>query len=409
MPKLLQINVCNNVFSTGKIVSEIGELAINNGWSSYVAYGRGTKPDKNRQIKVGWSFGHVLHGLETRLFDNHAIGISSYIATNRLIRTIEKIRPDVIHLHVLSGYYINIRVLFKYLSKVDIPIVWTLHSCWEFTGHCTHYDYIKCQKWKTGCERCPLTKEYPESWFIDRSAKNYKGKKRIFNSLKNVILVPVSRWLSSQVEQSFLNRYPIQQIYNGVDINFFRPLTNIEQIRQELNVSDKCMLIALASSWTPKKGIADYFELARKLDPQKYVLFMVGIENSKHGDIPEVIRALPVTKNRNQLLKLYNAADIVLNLSYEESFGLTTVEGLACGTPSIVYNCTASPELVSPETGFVVEPRNIHGLIDCISKIEENGKSYYSEACRKRAEEHFNKDKCFEKYIELYDSLINKE
>ena len=169
------------------------------------------------------------------------------------------------------------------------------------------------------------------------------------------------------------------------------------------------MLIALASSWTPKKGIADYFELARKLDPKKYVLFMVGIENSKHSDIPEAIRALPVTKDRYQLLKLYNAADIVLNLSYEESFGLTTVEGLACGTPSIVYNCTASPELVSPETGFVVEPRNIQGLIDCINKIEITGKSYYSAACRKRAEEHFNKDMCFEKYIELYDSLINKE
>lgn len=404
---ILQINVCNNVFSTGKIVSEIGELAIDNGWDSYVAYGRGTKPDRNRQIKVGWSLGHVLHGLETRLLDNHAIGISSYIATKRLIGSIEKIRPDVIHLHVLSGYYINIRVLFKYLSKVDIPIVWTLHSCWEFTGHCTHYDYIKCQKWKTGCGNCPLSKEHPQSWWIDRSAKNYEQKKQIFNSLKNLTLVPVSLWLSEQVKQSFLSRYPIHQISNGVDINFFRPLMNRELIRQKYSVSDKFMLLALASSWTPKKGIADYFELARQLDPQKYVLFMVGLDISRYSNLPEVIHPIPITKDRNLLLNLYNAADAVLNLSYEESFGLTTVEGMACGTPSIVYNCTASPELVSPETGFVVEPRNIQGLIDCINKIEITGKSYYSEACRKRAEEHFDKDKCFEKYIELYESLLN--
>ena len=402
MPKLLQINVCNNCFSTGTIVSEIGELAITHGWESYVAYGRNTFPDKNHQIKIGHKIDNIIHGIETRIFDNHALGLSSRFSTYKLINIIKKIAPDVIHLHVTSGYYLNLKVLFGYLSKSNIPIVWTIHSCWEFTGHCTHFDYINCHKWMTECYDCPLYKEYPESLWIDRSRTNFREKKRIFTNIKDVTIVSVSQWLSEQIKKSFLSVHENITIYNGIDTNFFRPLKDIKKLKNTLSIPNKTILLALASKWTPKKGINDYIELANKLDSSNYALYMVGFDGSGYRNLPSCITPVSVTTERTLLLQYYNVADIVLNLSYEESFGLTTVEGMACGTPCIVYNRTASPELVSDTTGVVVNAGDIDALAEAVFEIEKKGKQYYSEACRSRAVSLFDKQTNYMEYIKLY-------
>ena len=406
MSTILQINVCNNVYSSGKIAGAIGDLIVKRGWESYIAYPRDYKASLSKPIRIGCWADWCLHGLEQRLFDNTGLGLGSYFPTIELIKKIEEIKPDLIHLHVLVGYYINLKVLFGYLSKLDIPIVWTLHSCWEITGHCTHFDYERCNRWKTGCYSCPLKKEYPQSYLLDRSEKNYLQKKELFNSLKNVHFVAVSKWLGQVVSESFLKGKPIEVIYNGVDLSTFAPSNNTDYLKNQYSLNNKFVAIGVASSWMPKKGIRDYFEIAERM-PSDWAVIMIGLTEKQIKKLPTRVIGISKTTNANELRDFYNLADVVLNLSYEESFGLTTVEGFACGTPSIVYDRTASPELVSEETGFVVKAGDISEVIQCMSRIKNEGKASYAKKCRERAESLFDKNKNFTSYMELYDRLLN--
>lgn len=406
MPKLLQINVCSNIYSTGKIVSGIGDVAIQNGWESYVFYGRSGIECSSQTFKIGDYIEQFLHLIESRLLDDAALGYGSIRATRRLIREIERIKPDIIHLHILLGYYVNARILLKYLAKINTPIVLTLHSCWEFTGHCTHFDYERCYKWKSGCYECPLIREYPQSIIRDRSRKNYLEKKSLFLGINNLQVVTVSNWLKDQASESFLKGKSIKVIHNGIDVSLFRPIGSQHELKKEFGFGTNKVLLAIASAWTPKKGLGDYFDLAKRMEGKNVLIVMVGYQ-AKNGDqIPSCLKTIPVTTNNEALVKLYNCADIVLNLSYEETFGLTTVEGMACGTPSIVYNRTASPELVDDTTGVVVEAGDIDGLVNAIHEMIGNGREHYSNLCRERATRMFDKNKTYQKYIDLYKSLI---
>lgn len=192
--KLLQINSIVNSGSTGRIAEEIGQTAIKAGWDSYIAYARKYGSSNSKLIKIGNNIDIKMHGLKTRMFDKH--GLASKNATRNFITEIEKIKPDIIHLHNIHGYYINIEILFKYLKYSNIPIVWTLHDCWPITGHCTHFAFIGCEKWKSQCNNCPQKNSYPSSWLFDRSEKNFNLKKELFTSLPNLTLVPVSKWLA---------------------------------------------------------------------------------------------------------------------------------------------------------------------------------------------------------------------
>ena len=409
MPKLLQINVCNHVFSTGKSVGEIGDEAIKNGWESFIVYGREYLPSNSIDIKIGNKLEQMAHVLESRVFDNTGLGYGSLLATNALIRHIKRIKPDVIHLHVLSGYYVNIRRLMKFLCTLEIPIVWTFHSCWEFTGHCTHYDYERCYKWKEQCHDCPLYKEYPQSWFRDNSKSNYNLKKELFLSLENLHIVTVSKWLKSQVEDSFFKGQEVTAIYNGIDVDLFKPLGRQEELKQQYGFGNKKVLIALASMWLPKKGIDDYMALAQAVKDEDIVIVLVGYKPKGQEVLPSNVNALPVTTNRQELVELYNAADAVLNLSYEESFGLTTVEGLACGTPAIVYDRTASPELVDESSGIVVMAGDIESLKNAVQEVLSKGKKAFAKSCRERAVSIFDKRNTYKNYVSLYSSLTSGE
>lgn len=405
---LLQVNVCNNVLSTGKIASDIGELAIKNGWNSYIvsSKGNGYSPNNSVSLFVGSKINTYVHALETRLFDNNGLGICSKGASRQLLSYIEDIQPNVIHFHIIHGYYLNLRILFEYLSKKDIPVVWTIHSCWEITGHCSFFDTIECDRWKTGCHHCPQLSEYPRSLLVDRSAKNYADKKSLFTSLKNATLVPVSYWLSGLLKQSFLNVYPIKPIYNGIDVDKFRPSNNSYSLRSKYVEDNGFLAIAVASTWEKRKNLDDYIALS-KLLPYGFKLLLVGLSDKQIANL-SIGRIIGIKRTTcmQELVDLYSAADVVLNLSLEETFGLTTVEGFACGTPSIVYNCTASPELVTPETGFVVEPRNLQGIVKHMLQIKKDGKNHYAISCRKRACEKFDKNKNFMQYIHLYNEIL---
>lgn len=401
MPTLFQINVVANWGSTGRIAEEIGQMAIKCGWKSYIAYGRGKPKSQSKLIRIGNEVDMYRHALISRLLDNH--GLNSNKATRKLIDRIRDIKPDIVHLHNIHGYFLNYALLFDFLKDAGIPIVWTLHDCWSFTGHCAHFTFAKCDKWINGCYSCPQINTYPTSFFRDRSKQNYEDKRKSFTSVPNLTLVPVSDWLAGLLKKSFLKEYTIHRIYNGVDLNKFIPMQTSSDVKKRLGIKSKYMLIGVASVWSQRKGLKDFIALREKLS-NEYAIVLVGLNEKQIKKLPIGISGISRTSSISELAEYYSAATVVLNLSYEETFGLTTVEGFACGVPGIVYNSTASPELISSETGKIVEVGDIeklsHAIIDiCESQIN-------SEQCRKRAVNLYNKNERYLEYVDLYEKLI---
>lgn len=397
--KLLQINSSiGNLGSTSSDTEGIGKAAIERGWESYVAYGRYCTESASHLIRVGNKFTLFLHSLIARLFDSEGYG--SKYATKELIKRIKDIDPDLIILHNLHGYYINYAVLFDYLSKCNKQIIWALHDCYAFTGHCSYFESVKCEKWKSECYNCPLIKTYPTSWFLDNSRKNYQNKKKWALSIKSMTIVTVSDWLKGLAEQSFLGRYPVKRIYNGISVETFCQRDELSNL-----YPNKIVLFGVANRWIKGKGIYDYIELS-KLLPHNCLIVLAGTiddENIKNN-LPDNIINLGRINDRKVLAQYFSRADITLNLSYQETMGLTSVESMACGTPVIVYNATASPELVSPETGRVVPAGDIRAIVKAIESILEKDKTEYKTACRQRVLDNFEEMSNFSKYLDLYQS-----
>lgn len=392
MPTLLQINSTANWGSTGKIAEQIGELAMQQGWESYIAYGRNVNTSRSKLIKIGSKLSVYWHLIESRLFDNH--GLASRWATRKLIKQIKQIKPDIIHLHNIHGYYLNYKILFNYLNKTNIPIVWTLHDCWTFTGHCAHFISVDCDKWKTGCKKCQYGSVYPSA-LTDFSERNFQLKKRLFSKKKNTNIVACSNWLHDFVSVSHLCCSRSMVIHNGIDINVFSP-----REREEANIT---RIIAISN-----KGLSDICKLRELLDNNSYEITVIGLKQEEINRLPAGIIGLPRTNSADELANLYSQADVFINPTYADTFPTTNLEAMACGTPVITYRTGGSPESITPETGFVVEQGDINGLVKAIEQIRSNGKQYYSAACRKHAEENFDKDKCFAKYIELYNEILSK-
>jgi glycosyltransferase involved in cell wall biosynthesis len=401
-------NICveGNTGSTGRAAEEMGRFLISKGWDSYIAHGRFKRKSQSLTIQIENKLGLAYHGIITRIFDRHGLG--SKIATHRLIKRIKKINPDIIHLHHLHGYYINIELLFNFLKSFEKPVIWTFHDCWAFTGHCAHFDFAGCNKWKLECNNCPQKREYPASYFADRSTENFLLKKELFNSLPQLNIVSVSNWLNSKVEESFLMNQKRHVILNGINLELFNP--NIENLNicQKYGFENKFTVIGVASPWSDKKGLFDFIELS-KIVKDDVVFILVGIKKEQFKLLPPNIIGIPKTENQNELKDLYVSADIFMNLSVEETFGLTTAEALACGTPAIVYNSTACPEIIDLDTGIVVPRRKIELLNKAIEEIRVKGKSYYSNSCRKRAIELFDKNRQLNQYWELIQSLTSKK
>lgn len=400
---VLQVNSVFGQGSTGRIVKDLHDILLLRGFESSVAYGREDASNVCDAIRIGHRYDNYSHVAKTRIFDAHGYG--SYFATKKFVKKIDYLRPSVIHLHNVHGYYLNIEILFNYLAVSQIPVVWTMHDCWPMTGHCAHFDFVCCQKWKTICCDCPQKKSYPTSLLVDRSKKNYQVKKNLFTSLKNLHVVAVSKWLGGIVKQSYLAKYPLYIIPNGIDVDIFFPQKNSFEIRCKYGVGSRYMLMGVATAWSERKGLKDFIELSKVLDDE-CVIFLVGLSESQLKSLPKKIIGIPRTDDIKELAQLYSAADIILNLSAEETFGLTSVEGFACGTPGIVYNCTASPELITPETGCVVNKGDFNGLINSITKIKEMRKESYSKACRERAVKYYNKNDRYMDYLKLYEEII---
>jgi len=403
MPTIFQISCEGNIGAPGRIAEDIGIIAIQNGWKSYIAFGRFPRPSKSNLIRIGSRWDVYLHVLKTRLFDRHGLG--SKTATRKLIKKIEEINPDIIHLHHIHGYYINIEILFKFLANANIPVVWLFHDCWSITGHCAYFDFAECDKWKTNCNKCPQKREYPASILMDRSTKNYYLKKKLFTSVKKMVVVPVSNWLGNIVRDSFMGNIPIRTIHNGIDTAVFKPLCNNEKTREKYNIGKRFMILGVASPWNRRKGLNDFMEL-NKLISEDEVIVLVGLNNIQIKQLPNNIIGLAKTENRQQLVNLYSAADLFINPTWEDNFPTTNIESLSCGTPVVTYQTGGSVEAVSSETGFIVEKGDISGLVEVIRNVKKIGKQTFSGACRNRALELYSKNDRFAEYLDLYESLI---
>ncbi|GHT66749.1 glycosyl transferase [Bacteroidia bacterium] len=400
--KLLQINVSTNIGSTGRIAEDIGKTAIAHNYESYIAYGRTARKSQSKLIKIETSLGIKLHGLISLLLDKH--GLASVFATKKLIRKIQQISPDIIHIHNLHGYYINYEILFGYLNKLNIPVVWTFHDCWPITGHCSHFDAVNCNQWKSECNNCPNQKGYPRSLFRDNSKANFYKKQEFFSSCKNLTIVTPSVWLANIVKQSYLREKKSMVINNGIDINIFQPI-QYNQILKKYSIPNKFIILGVANTWNKRKAYNDFLEL-NKLINDEYVIVLVGLNKKQKEKLPAGIIGISRTENIGELAQLYSAAGVFMNPTWVDNFPTTNIEALACGTPVITYNTGGSPEAVSIETGFVVEKGNIADLKKAIDTIKQNGKTFFSKECRQRAIDLYNKDNRYIDYINLYNSLL---
>lgn len=405
MKKLLQINVVVNAGSTGRIAEDIGNLMISKGWSSYIAFGRFGNESGSELIKIGNKFDKYFHALITRIFDRH--GFASKNATKKLIKKIEKINPDIIHLHNIHGYYLNVQVLFGYLAQRNKPVVWTLHDCWSFTGHCVHFESIGCTKWKNICEKCPISNTYPESHFLDNSTKNFIDKKRLFNSLDNLTLIPVSFWLRDLVQKSFLKNNNNKTIHNGIDLSIFKH-RNSKLIKEKLKVEEKFIMLGVASFWGAGKGLLDFIRLSDKISDDEVVI-LVGLTKNQIKELPKNIIGIEKTDSPEELAQFYSMSNVFLNLTYADTFPTTNLESLACGTPVITYKTGGSPEAVSDHTGFIIPQANQEELLSKISVIKKKGNDYYKDACITRAFKNYNKNDRYEDYFKTYENLIKKK
>jgi len=392
--KVLQINSVCGIGSTGRIATDLYRVLEEQGHECVIAYGRGTAPEGIKTIKIGTDLDNYIHVAKTRIFDKHGFG--STRATKEFIKKIEEYNPDVIHLHNIHGYYVDIEILFEYLKKANKKVVWTLHDCWAFTGHCAYFDYIGCSKWKDECKECPQKKEYPNSLLIDNSIWNFHKKKEIFRGVKDLTIITPSNWLASLVKESFLSEYKVSVINNGIDLNIFKPVES--DFREKYALKDKFIVLGVASVWDRRKGLNYFIELSQKLD-DRYKVIVVGVTEKQKQNLPKNMIGIPKTNNVNELVEIYSSADVFVNPTLEDNFPTTNLEALACGTPVITFNTGGSIESIDAKTGFIVQKNNVNELIDIINNLE------YVEIRMEDLIERsklFDKNSSFIKYINLY-------
>ena len=402
--KLLLINSTVNIGSTGRIVEQIARHCLRRGHEVHIAYGRRAQASEAQLVRVGSRWGQALHLVATRLFDTH--GFHSKKATKQLASYIEAYAPDVIHLHNLHGYYLHVGVLFEFLERSRIPVVWTLHDCWAFTGHCCYYVRADCRKWENECGACPLSHLYPASLVKDNSRDNYFVKRELFNRLDRLILVTVSRWLKRQVERSFLSSHSVMTIYNGIDLSAFHPQGKAVAKRR-LGLEGKHVVLGVANHWSEGKG-AHVLQAVASLLAGRVEVVLVGHGLERVSRVGGMLRVVERTDDVQQLADYFRAADVFVSPSIAETFGMVVAEALACGTPCVVRNGTALGDLVDSSVGAVVEGDDPERYALAIKDVLGRNPHEMAKSCRRRAESLFSLDARMDEYLGLYESLLKE-
>lgn len=384
--KVLMINSVCGVGSTGRICTDIADMLLSQGHECKIAYGRGEVPEKYRDIsvRIDSTFKVYCNVLKSRLFDNE--GFNAVGATKKLVRWIKEYDPDVIHLHNIHGYYLNVKILFDYLKTSGKKIIWTLHDCWAFTGHCTHFQVPHCDKWRTECGKCIRVKDYPKA-LISHAKRNYKRKKQTFCGVPNLTIVTPSKWLAGVVGQSFLSEYQTVVINNGIDLSVFKPTES--DFRERFGLTDKKIILGVAGVWTEKKGFNDFLELAKLID-DRYRIVLVGVNDKQLKMLPSNVIGIKRTNNVKELAEIYTAADVLFNPTYEDNYPTVNLEAQACGTPVITYPTGGSVESVPSEN-----------VVNSVNKFYELLRSSKELVIAKTS---FSKQEKYSDYLNLYIS-----
>ena len=400
--KVLQINAVVNSGSTGRIAEEIGKTLIKEGHESYIAYGRVANSSASEIVKIGKKFDVYAHGILTLFRDKHGFG--SVRATKNFIQQVEALDLDLIVLHNLHGYYINIAVLFEWLNRSGIPVVWTLYDCWAFTGHCSYFDDISCEKWTVHCSECPKHHQYPRS-FIDNSDDNFQQKKSIFNSLDKIEIIAHSQWLKGLIKKSFLGKHPIHMTPSAINLQEFKPTES--DLRVRFNIESKKIILGCASIWSERKGLSDLLELNEKLNSDVYQLVLIGLSKKQIKHISNNIIAISRTESIRELAQWYSTADVFVNPTTQDNFPTTNLEALACGTPVITYDTGGSPEAVDAATGIVVAKNDVDGIVKAINALGLLDYNEMKTNCRRRAEKLYNNETRYIDYLKIFEETLS--
>lgn len=366
--KYLLINSVAGLGSTGRIAADQCRALCAEGHECLLAYGTDIKNcDDIDTLAITAPQNYRIHWWYSMFFDRH--GFASRRATKRFLQQVDAYNPDVIWLHNIHGYYLNIELLFAYLKQSGKSVYWTLHDCWPFTGHCAHFDAIGCEKWRTGCTvPCPETHNYPKSIGLDNCARNFADKKRIFTGVPNLTLVVPSAWLGGLAKESFLGEYPVQVVHNTIDEDIFKP--TVSDFRQKHGLTDKKTLLSVASVWTQRKGFDDCLRLAKEL-PADCRLVMVGLSEEQLATLPSTILGIARTANPTELAQIYTAADAFINPTYEDNYPTVNLEAQACGTPVITYDAGGAKETLRLSTCQLVPRGDFAGLLNAAQTVQK--------------------------------------
>lgn len=400
--KILQINTVCGSGSTGRIAVDLYKLNEQSGGEGAVLYGRRNAPLEVNTIRMSNSLDMFFHVMKN--FFRGKSGFGSVRETKKALRKIEEYDPDIIHLHNIHGFYLNAELLFAYLKQAGKPVIWTLHDCWSFTGHCAYFDYVGCDKWKTGCHHCEQhRKAYPYSLFYDNSKWSYEKKKEIFTRVPRLTLVTPSEWLKKLAEQSFLKEYPIEVIHNGIDLQSFYPQES--DLRQRYHLEQKYVILGVANIWEKRKGLDFFAALSERLGEKEQIV-LIGLSEKQIRQLPKSMTGISRTENISELAQWYSLADVYVNTTLEENFPTTNLEALACGTPVVTFATGGSVESVNETCGRIVEKGNLDALFQALLELKEAPVT--KEACIKQGRS-YDKYVRFQEYMELYRNSLGAE
>ena len=387
--KVVQINTTCGAGSTGKICVAVSKLLTAKNIENYILYTSG-KSDYPLGIKFAGDKYKKVQALKSRILGNY--GFNSNYATRKLIKELERIQPDIIHIHNIHSHDCNLSILFNYIKQKNIKVFWTFHDCWSFTANCTHFTMVKCDKWKVECEKCPQIKQ--TSWFVDRSKTLFKRKKELFKGLDMTIITP-SQWLADLVKESFFKEYPIKVVNNGINLDIFKPVQS--SFRKKYGIEDKFILLGVAFGWGKRKGLDVFIELAKRLD-DKYQIVLVGTDENVDKQLPKNIISIHRTQNQAELVAIYTAADLFVNPTREENYPTVNMESIACGTPVITFKTGGSPEMLNETCGVVVECDDVDALEQEIMYAFVNRNLSVED----NMAEHFDEKERYKEYAKLY-------
>lgn len=399
--RVLQINTVCGRGSTGRIATDLLRCLKEEGSTGKIAYGvdPALNIDEKEKIKIGTKFDYYCHNILSRITDKE--GLYSKKASHQLIQQIEEYNPDIIHLHNIHGHYINYKELFLYLKEKHIPVIWTFHDCWSFTGHCTYFSAAKCEQWKSECIKCSQLNKYPMCYTKGQVEVNYNEKKDSFLGVNNLTIVTPSEWMAQLVKQSFLKDYPVKVINNGIDLKKFQNKKR-GSFRKKYHLEGEQIILSVASEWSERKGYSDFIKMSQLLSNNQK-LVMVGVNDKQIKELPESIITIKKTNSVEELAEIYSDADVFFNFTYEDNFPTVNLEAMACGTPIVTYRTGGSIEAIDQKNGFVVEQGDYSGALKLVDRAKLLDRKNIVTCAHA-----YEAEKKYKQYIELYRNVLNK-